>query len=56
MEMSFAQLCGGDSVSSTSFSDSERDVVHTAFSVTTATHDIGGIKGGDQPMSLLLLE
>ena len=40
---------GGDSMSSPSYSDSEIDVVHTAFSVTTATHDSGGRKGGDQP-------
>ena len=40
---------GGDSVSSPSYSDSERDVAHAAFSVTTATHDSGGIKGRDQP-------
>ena len=40
---------GGNSVSYLSYSDSERYVVHTAFSVTTDTHDSGSIKFGDQP-------
>ena len=42
---------GGDSVSSPSYSDSEIDVVHAAFSVTTATHYSGGRKGGYQHVS-----
>ena len=44
---------GGNSLSPPSYSDSERDVVHATFSVTTATHDSGGIKGGDQPIASL---
>ena len=49
--MSFSQLWGGggSSVSSPSYSDSERDVVHIAFSVTTAAYDSVVIKVRDQP-------
>ena len=44
----FPVVEGGDSVSSPSYSDSERDMVHTAFSITTAINDSGRRKGGDQ--------
>ena len=48
--MSVDQLWGGsNSVSSTSYSDSERDVVHAAFYLTNATHDSGIRKVRDQP-------
>ena len=40
---------GGNYVRSPSYSDNERDVVHAAFFVTTATHDSGSRKGRDQP-------
>ena len=44
---------GVNYVSSPSYSDSVRDVVHAAFSVTTDTHDSGSIKGGDRPTPCL---
>ena len=43
------QMRGVNSVSSPSYSESVRDVVHNAFYVTTATHGSGGRKGRDQP-------
>ena len=46
----------GNSVSSPSYSDSERDVVHADLSVTTNKHDSGGRKAGTKPTSLFLLE
>ena len=52
----FPVVCGGvNSESYTSYSDSEIDVVHAAFSVITATHDSGGRKLGTKPTSLFLL-
>ena len=46
---------GVNSVSSPSYSDSEIDVFHAAFSVTPATHGSGVIEVGDQPHASFLV-